>query len=188
MFRAVSVCAVPIWVPTCYSECALAWGDKTAQMKNAASHGTALVALVLVSLAANAGEIVVQHNDGGWAGNVKWTQRIRFIQNSAHQTVSLSGLNDDDTCVTPRRLDGRVIERGFFKDGVSLKDFVVEHSDGSRDDVSIPGDYSTEVIGEFPASVIRDGLQRLTNPGRVVRGRVVLCGADGSNATLDSIE
>jgi hypothetical protein len=157
-------------------------------MTNAASSGTVLAALVLVSLAANAGDIVVQHNDGGWAGNVKWTQHIRFTQNSAHQTVSLSGLNDDNTCLTPGRLDGRVVERKFFQGGMSLKDFVVEHSDGTRDDVAIPGDYSTEAIGEFPASVIRDGLQRLTRPGRVVRGRVVLCGVSGSNATLDSIE
>jgi hypothetical protein len=156
-------------------------------MKNAALYGIA-VALSLVITTANAGEIVVPHNDGGWTGNIKWTQHIRFNQNSTHQTVSLSGLNDDNTCTTSRHLDGRVIGRTFFQDGTSLKDFVVEHPDGSRDDISVPGDYSVVAVGEFPASVIRDGLQRLTKPARIIHGRVVLCGADGSNVTLDSIQ
>ncbi|HVU20057.1 MAG TPA: hypothetical protein VHE09_04945 [Rhizomicrobium sp.] len=115
-----------------------------------------------------------------------WTQHIRYSQNNMRQTTFLSGLSDDITCQTARSLEGRVVKREFLSDGISLKDFVVEHSDGSRDDISI-GEYSVEAVGEFPSSVIRNGLQRLTKVGRSVHGRVVLCGADGSNEMLDSI-
>lgn len=144
-------------------------------------------AIMLAVPQALASEIAINRSDGGWAGNIRWTQHLSFKQDKKHRTVALSGLNDDLTCATRLALRGRVVTREFYADGVSLKDFVVETPDGERDDVSVV-QYSTLDIGEFPHSVVENGLQRLTRPERLIRAGVVRCGADGSNLTLDQIE
>lgn len=130
------------------------------------------------------GEFAVQHADGGFAGNIHWTQHIQYRQDKQHHTAALAGLNDDNTCGGGRRIAGYVIKRDFASDEITVRSIVVENRDGTRYEIDVP---QFEFLGVFPDSVLQDGLQRLTRPGRTVSGSIVFCGVDGSTAKLDSI-
>jgi hypothetical protein len=108
---------------------------------------------------------------------------IGFKQNKAHRVIELSGLNDDSTC-TPRSLKGKVISREFQSDDLTVKGFIVENADGTRDHINI---YPPDVEGEFMHGILYDGIQRLTKPGRTARGRVAFCGVSGHVIMLDEI-
>lgn len=58
--------------------------------------------------------------------------RIHVTQDARGRTTSISGLYADDTC-SVRPLTGKVVKREFEDDGTTLKGFVVEHADGTRE-------------------------------------------------------
>jgi hypothetical protein len=108
---------------------------------------------------------------------------IGYKQNKQNQVIELSGLNDDATC-TPTPLAGKIISREFEPDNLTVKSFIIENADGTRDDINV---FPPDPSGEFMRGILYNGLQRLTKPGRVVRGRAVLCGVSGHVIMLDEI-
>ena len=109
---------------------------------------------------------------------------ITYKQNKAHQTIALSGLYDDPSCATNWPLNGRVIRREFESDDLTIKGFIIEKGDGTRDyvNVSVPDNLSMAV-----RSIVDDGLQRLLKPGRVISGQAVLCGVSGRIVQLTEV-
>ena len=127
---------------------------------------TALTAFVLLPIAAQA--------------------QIGFKQNALGRTIAISGLTsaDDDVGCGHADFSGRVVHREFEPNAVTLKAFVIEHRDGTRDyiNVSVPDE-----IDEATRRAVYPGLQRLTKVGRVVSGKVIVCGS-GEIETLSAIK
>jgi hypothetical protein len=109
---------------------------------------------------------------------------IHYRQNEMHQTVELAGLDSDKSCGPSKSLNGKIVKRDFAADELTVTGFVIESSDGTRDEISV---LVPENLAHFPDEVIQDGLQRLLKVGRIVRGRALICG-NGGNLVLDQIQ
>jgi hypothetical protein len=107
---------------------------------------------------------------------------IRYTQNAAHQTTSLSGLDTMPDC-TMVSFSGTVAQRTFRDDGVTMSEFVIEKTDGTRQLINVWVDDVNMAL----KSIVYDGLQRLIRVGRQVTGQAAACGAAGRVLTLDSI-
>jgi hypothetical protein len=99
---------------------------------------------------------------------------LRFERNG-NDVVGIFDLYSDASCKL-RPLHGKVVQRRFEDDAMTIKGFVVEKADGTRDyvNVSLPDE------GMFNANLAIYGLQRLIRQGRIVQGRVLWCGAAAS--------
>jgi hypothetical protein len=109
---------------------------------------------------------------------------VGFKQNRLHQTIELSGLSDDPSC-TPRIIRGKVVQRHFASDGLSLDGFVFERTDGSRQYVNVEADTDP---GLAMQSIEDNGLQRLLRVGRIIHGHALQCGAAGHVFVLQQIK
>jgi hypothetical protein len=106
---------------------------------------------------------------------------LRF-QRNGNDVVGIFDLYSDASCKL-RPLHGKVVQRRFEDDAMTIKGFVVERSDGTRDyvNVSLPDE------SMFNTNLAIYGLQRLIRQGRIVQGRVLCCGAAGRVGTLEAI-
>lgn len=107
---------------------------------------------------------------------------VTITQNSANQTTSITGLNGDSTC-EEMPMVGRVVKRTFDRDALSLREFVIEKPDGARELINV----DTTGLAGVELGNVDNGLQRLTKVGRIVHGRVALCGVSGAVGVLDDI-
>ena len=91
---------------------------------------------------------------------------------------------DIEGCPTTIDVSGIVVKREFANDAITVKDFVVERSDGTREivNVGIPDD-----LGMAMRSIVFDGLQRLLRPGRSIRATAAGCGAAGRVLMLERV-
>ena len=109
--------------------------------------------------------------------------QIHVTQDAQGRTTSISGLYADHTC-SVRPLTGKVVKRDFENDGTTLKDFVVEHTDGTREYVNVDAPTGLDMA---TGRAIYDGLQRLTKVGRRVGGKVLACGVAGTVMAVETI-
>src|ERR1035441_825410 len=111
------------------------------------------------------------------------TAEIRYTQNGTHQTTRLGGLSDDPSC-TMINIGGKVVQRNFAKDGVTMSGFAVEMPDGTRQHVNV---WISDDLNMAEKSIVYDGLQRLLREGREMKGQATACGAAGRILMLDSV-
>jgi hypothetical protein len=109
--------------------------------------------------------------------------RIRVTQDGQGRTTSISGLYADDTC-SVRPLTGKVVKRDFEDDGTTLKGFVVERADGTREYINADAPTGLDMA---TSRAVYDGLQRLTKVGRRVTGKVLACGVAGAVMSVETI-
>ena len=83
-----------------------------------------------------------------------------------------------------QQFTGTVVQRSFAPDGLTPDGFVLEAADGTRQFINVWVDLSN---GRVERSVVLDGLQRLLRVGRLVVGRVQVCGS-GPILTLEAVQ
>src|SRR5579872_623371 len=109
---------------------------------------------------------------------------LGFKQDRDHQTTELSGLSSDSRCGKNLvSFSGKIVKRDIDRDELTVTRFVVESADGTR---RVIGIIFPDYRGNFPYQVVQSGLHRLTKPGRMVSGRVLVCGP-GRIETLEEI-
>jgi predicted nucleotidyltransferase len=82
---------------------------------------------------------------------------------------------------------GKIVQRKFANDGVTMTGFVMENSDGSREFINV----NSIPIGEVDratVSWVERGLHTLLAEGRLAEIYVRLCGASGRVQMLDAVQ
>ncbi len=111
------------------------------------------------------------------------TAQIRYRQNNKWETTELSGLFGEPDC-SSSPLRGKVVKREFAEDALTVKAFVVEIPNGTREFVNVE---LPENLDRATQSIVLDGLQRLLREGRDVNGVVEICGGSGRFLFLGEI-
>ena len=82
---------------------------------------------------------------------------------------------------------GKIAQRKFANDGLTMTGFVMENSDGSREFINI----NSVRIGEVDRTTlswVERGLHTLLAEGRLAEIYVRLCGASGRVEMLDAVQ
>jgi hypothetical protein len=83
---------------------------------------------------------------------------IHYRQNGKGEILELSGLFNDSDCGsrTAVPLAGKVVKREFADDAVTVRSFVVEHSDGTRDivNVEVPEDGNLQRLRRVSTAIM----------------------------------
>jgi len=108
-------------------------------------------------------------------------------QNARGQAVKISRLYQGDVAEACHSavFEGRVVQREFSDDGLSIRGLIVEFHDGGRSayNVAVPKNMNL-----FWQHRIHNALQRLTAIGRQAKGKISRCGSPEISAVLDEIE
>jgi hypothetical protein len=99
--------------------------------------------------------------------------------------LSLSNLSPDSDCWGARAV-GRVVKREFGNDGLTLRGFVLEEPDGSREFINV--EVKLDNVDEVTRSWVANGLHTLLAEGRLSEAYVRLCGAAGRVEMLDALQ
>jgi hypothetical protein len=110
---------------------------------------------------------------------------VQFTQDHQGVTTAIRGLHVDNTCGL-RPMAGKVVKRTFNSDEIMPTGFVLEGSDGTRTFINIDIDGADD-WDEATRRAVYPGLQRLTKPGRMVRGRMLACGAAGGVFSVETV-
>jgi hypothetical protein len=104
---------------------------------------------------------------------------------SGKRVVSLSNLYPPTETCDPHQFRGRVVERQFRDDRVTVTSFVLEFADGSRDFINVDTHFKGLTLNAS-GWIIR-GLQTLLVEGHVVDVVVKFCGVSGHIINLDIV-
>ena len=110
----------------------------------------------------------------------------RTQQNGRGETIEVSGfIEEPGSPCQPFVFSGRIADRKFAADAVTITGLVIEEFNGTRSsiNVEIPSGLSMAIRG-----TVYEGLQRLSKVGRIAHGRGLACGAAGRFLTLDEIQ
>jgi len=110
----------------------------------------------------------------GGAGSAR--AAVHYALDAHGNTISINGLVSEansEGCGL-RAMSGRIIKRTFDKDELHPTSFVMEARDGTRVFVKI--EFDPDNWDENTRRAVYPGLQRLTKPGRLVRGNMLTCG------------
>lgn len=100
------------------------------------------------------------------------------------KAIAIARLNTDETCMSGT-ITGKIVKREFADNGVILRSFVYEATDGTRGFVNI--DPVPENMGLAQADDVRNALQQLTKVGRPFRAEIRYCGAGGRFLYLENL-
>jgi hypothetical protein len=100
---------------------------------------------------------------------------VGFKQDKRSEVIELSGLASDPSCAKTT-FAGKVVKRDFGADAMTLNEFVVEYSSGTREDINVE---MPTGLDNATQHIVYYGLQRLTQVGRTVHGRAIVCGSGG---------
>lgn len=104
---------------------------------------------------------------------------------SGERVVLISNLYPPTETCDPRQLRGRVVDRQFRDDRVTITSFVLEFPDGSRDFINV--DTHLKGLTLNASGWIIRGLQTLLAQSHVVDVVVKVCGVSGQTINLDTV-
>jgi hypothetical protein len=106
------------------------------------------------------------------------------LDDAQSKLVSLSNLSPDSDCFGAQTA-GKIVQRKFGEDGLTITGFIVETSDGSREFVNVS--IKLDDLDNATRSWVVRGLQTLLAEGRSAEIYVRLCGAAGRVEMLDAV-
>lgn len=100
------------------------------------------------------------------------------------KVVGLSNLSTDEGCL-PAKLTGRIVKRGFGRDGLYLESVVLEEKSGQRSFINVEDGYRN--LDAATNGAVKQSLETMLAVGQKVSLRVLGCGAAARMLTLDAV-
>jgi hypothetical protein len=116
----------------------------------------------------------------------KISEKPKVEIHNSERVTRITNLYPHNDCARDKQpTRGKVVERDFEKDGVSVSSITLEENDGSRTLINLS--FKRDDVDQATLGWLIQGLQRLSRMGNTVQVRVKLCGAAGRVLMLDQI-